>query len=479
MEELTLPWPEDEEKDSAGESRAAAGEKPGGKATKPAAREAEAVLTVSEVNRMARQSLERMSVTVQGEVSGLNTRYPYYVYLDLRDKEASLPAIMGKRLFEGLDFKLEEGAVVVVRGTLTLYEKQGKYQIRVAEVRPSGEGEIQRRIEALKRKLQAEGLFDDARKKPLPPYPERIGVVTSPRGAAIRDVTVTLRRRFSPASVFVRGVQVQGESAARQICGALDFFDSEWPVDLVILARGGGSIQDLEPFSTEEVVRTLARMRVPVVTGIGHEPDVSIADLVADRRASTPTAAAEAAVPDRREVGALLGKAAAGFRRHVTTEHQASSKQLDGLRRLPLFRNPDFLMGRFLQRFERAAVSLPQSPKRGLVRGRHRLAVLVSRPVFRLSSELVSGRSAQLEAMRSRLALGGVRAIERETGNLERIKARAQALSPLAVLERGYSITFDSRTGAVVRSPDEVGLGAPLRIKLAKGDLDAEVTGKE
>lgn len=465
-EELKLPWPEDEEEISGAESRATAPE-------------AETVLTVSEVNRMARQSLERMTVTVQGEISGLNTRYPYYVYLDLRDHEASLPAIMGKRLFEGLDFHLEEGSVVVVRGTLTLYEKQGKYQIRVAEIRPFGEGEIQRRIEALKRKLQAEGLFDDARKKPLPPFPERIGVVTSPRGAAIRDVTVTLRRRFSVASVFVRGVQVQGEAAVRQICEALDFFDSDWPVDLVILARGGGSIQDLEPFSTEEVARTLARLSVPVVTGIGHEPDVSIADLVADRRASTPTAAAEAAVPDRQDVGALLGKAAASFRRHVTAEHQAAARQLGGIRRLPLYRSPDFLLGRFLQRFERAAVSLPQSPKRGLVRSRHRLAVLVSRPVFRLSSKLLTRRAVQLEARRSRLALGGVRAIERETGNLERIKARAQALSPLAVLERGYSIAFDSKTGAVVRSSDDVDLGALLKIKLAKGDLDAEVTGKE
>jgi exodeoxyribonuclease VII large subunit len=200
---------------------------------------------------------------------------------------------------------------------------------------------------------------------------------------------------------------------------------------------------------------------------------------VADRRASTPTAAAEAAVPDRLEVHALLGKAAASLRRHAAAEHQAALRHLDGLRRLPLYRGADFLLGGSLQRFERAAVSLPESPRRGLLRGRHRLAVLVCRPIFRLSGELLSRRLAELEARTSRLGLGGVRAIERETGNLERIKARAHALSPIAVLERGYSITFDKKTGAVVRSSDEVGLGAPLRIKLAKGDLDAEVTGKE
>ena len=280
-EDLTLPWEEPEE--GAGEQE----------------EKVETVLTVSEVNRLARGALERISVTVQGEVSGLNARYPYYVYLSLRDAEATLPAILPKRVFDGLDFALEEGAVVVVEGMLTLFEKQGRYQIRVARMRPFGEGELQRRIEMIKKKLQAEGLFDDSRKKPLPAFPQRIGVVTSPRGAAIKDVTVTLARRFPPAEAFIKGVRVQGAGAVEQICAALHFFDYDFPVDLVILARGGGSAEDLEPFSTEEVARAVASMRVPVITGIGHEPDVSIADLVADRRASTPTGAAEAAVPDR------------------------------------------------------------------------------------------------------------------------------------------------------------------------------------
>ena len=468
-EELTLPWPDEAEGAAATED--AHHDEP--------AEPVETVLTVSEVNRLARQSLERITVTVRGEVSGLNTRYPYYVYLDLRDGEASLPALLQKRLYDGLDFGLEDGASVVVRGTLTLYERQGKYQIRVQQIRPYGEGEIQRRIEALKKKLSAEGLFEDSRKKPLPAFPARIGVVTSTRGAAIRDVTVTIRRRFPAASVFVRGVRVQGEGAVAQICDGLEFFNSRWPVDLVILTRGGGSIQDLEPFSTEPVARTLAGMSIPVITGIGHEPDVSVADLVADRRASTPTAAAEAAVPDRHQVHALLGKVASTLRRHVASDLRAGERLLEGERRRPLYRGAEFLLGPFMQRFERATVSLPESPRRGLTRNRHRLAVLASRPVFRLKAEMLSRRRAELDARRSRLALAGVRTVERETGTLERIKARATALSPLAVLQRGYSITFSKETGAVVRSPADVDLGAPLRIKLANGDLDAEVTGKE
>jgi hypothetical protein len=168
----------------------------------------ETVLTVSEVNRLAKRALERIAVTVQGEVSGLNTRYPYYVYFSLRDSESTLPAILQKRTFDDLDFPLEEGTAVVVEGMLTLFEKQGRYQVRVSAIRPFGEGALQRRIEMLKKKLQGEGLFDDSRKSPLPPYPGRIGVVTSPRGAAVRDVTVTSGgcgcRARAPSSRYAR-----------------------------------------------------------------------------------------------------------------------------------------------------------------------------------------------------------------------------------------------------------------------------------
>lgn len=458
-EELTLPW--DAQPDE------------------PEPEAAVPVLTVSEVNRMAKGALERIYVTVQGEVSGLNARYPYYIYFSLRDNEATLPAILPKRIFDSLDFPLEDGAVVVVEGMLTLFEKQGRYQVRVAAIRPFGEGALQRRIEMIKKKLQGEGLFDDSRKKPLPAFPERIGVVTSPRGAAVRDVTVTIARRFPPAKVFVRGVRVQGAGAVDQICAALHFFNMDFPVDVVILARGGGSIEDLEAFSTEEVARAVVRMNVPVVTGIGHEPDVSIADLVADRRASTPTGAAEAAVPDRSEVRAGLAKAAGTMRRHVAGRVHGEARQLSGIRRLPLYRGPDFLLGRYMQRWERAAASLPESPRRGLEKGRHRLGVIACRPVFRRPEALLAHDRRRLDSAASSLSGGAVREIERKRGVLERLKGRALALSPLAVLERGYSITFRKDTGAVVRSSDEVDAGAAVKIKLASGSLDAEVTGKE
>lgn len=462
-DELTLPWEEE---------KGCGGPPPEGAA-------AEAVLSVSEVNRLAKQALERLRIRVQGEVSGLNDRYPYYVYFSLRDSEATLPAIITRRLYDGLDFPLEDGTSVVAEGSLSLFEKQGRYQLRVSTLRPFGEGAIQRRIEMLKKKLQAEGLFDDARKKPLPPYPEKIGVVTSPRGAAVRDVTVTLARRFPPAQVFVRGVQVQGPAAVEQICRALHHFNLDFPVDVVILARGGGSIEDLEPFSTEDVARAVAKMRVPVITGIGHEPDVSVADLVADRRASTPTAAAEAAAPDRAEVHAILGKAAGAMRRHLAAGLATDARTLAGIKRLPLYRVPDFMLSGMMQRWERASAALRVSPAKGLERSRHRLKVVASRPVFGRPRELLHPRERERRAAIDKLRAAVDRDIKERRSTLKHLEARARALSPLAVLERGYSITFDRVTEKVVRSSDEVSEGTALRIRLGRGSLDAEVTGKE
>lgn len=440
---------------------------------------AEKLMTVTEVNSLARHQLESMTVKVHGEVSRLNAKYSYYVYFDLRDSDACLPAVVQRRVFDALGFPLREGDAIVVEGTLSLFERQGKYQVKVAAMRPFGEGELQQRIEALKRKLQAEGLFEEARKKPLPAFPENIGLVTSTRGAAIRDVIVTIRRRFPPAKVFVRGVTVQGATAAAEIRAGLELFDDVWPVDVVILARGGGSLQDLEPFSTEVVARALAAMRTPVITGIGHEPDISIADLVADWRASTPTGAAEAAVPDRAEIEALLAKSAGTLSRHALSELRHSIASLDAASSRPLFSRTDTLLGSFMQRIDRAAVSLPGSPGRGLQRARGRLDVLRARPVYTKSVSLPAGSRSRLFSSKEAAGRAAKRYIELKRLGMERTGASLEALSPLAVLERGYSITFSERTGRAIRKTAEAQLDDPLRIVLHEGELRAKVTGKE
>ncbi|MBN1289034.1 MAG: exodeoxyribonuclease VII large subunit [Actinobacteria bacterium] len=459
-EEFTLPFPEEEKIEETGAER-------------------EDVLTVTEVNRMAKRALERIRVTVQGEISGLNARYSYYIYFDLRDENAAIPAIINKRYFHDLDFNMEDGALVVIKGTLSLYERQGKYQIRVEEMRPFGEGDLQRKIEALKRKLHKEGLFDDSRKKRLPLFPVRIGVVTSRRGAAVRDVTVTLKRRFPPARVFIRGVQVQGEPAASQICEALRFFDRDYDVDLVILARGGGSLQDLEPFNTEEVARAIAEMEVPLITGVGHEPDVTISDLVADHRASTPTGAAEAAVPDRVQVMSTLAKYATVLQRHSAGGLAVAERQLASLKGRPVYSDRNYLVGPFMQRFERAAGALPGSPERGLLLALNRLRLIMNSPVYRKPDELLMGRHSQIISVQDDIRQAAATYFERHRNTLDKLDSRLKALSPLAVLDRGYSITFNENTGEVVRTSETVAEGTPLRIKLAEGGLFADVSGKE
>ncbi|MBN2168779.1 MAG: exodeoxyribonuclease VII large subunit [Actinobacteria bacterium] len=459
-EEFTLPFLEEETVEEPG----AAGED---------------VLTVTEVNRIAKQALEQIKVTVQGEISGLNSKYSYYIYFDLRDENAAIPAIINKRYFGDLDFTMEDGALVVVKGTLSLYERQGKYQIRVEEMRPFGEGDLQRKIEALKRKLHKEGLFDDSRKKGLPRFPASIGVVTSRRGAAVRDVTVTLKRRFPPAGIYVRGVQVQGEAAAGQICEALRFFDRDYKVDLVILARGGGSLQDLEPFNTEEVARAIASMKTPLITGVGHEPDITISDLVADHRASTPTGAAEAAVPDKAEVLSLLGKQSTILQRRVSSELAVVERRLTGLRGRPVFHDRSYLLGPFMQRFERAASALPGSPRRGFLLAVNRLQLIINSPIYRKPDEMIKGFSVSMAGAQDGFRRASATYFERHRTVLDKTGSRLTALSPLAVLDRGYSITFNKKTGEVIRASEDVPEGTPLRIKLARGGLLADVSGKE
>jgi len=468
-EEWILPLNEDEEVPPISQT----GER---ESTAPLADE---VLTVSEVNRLARFALEGITVTVQGEISRLATGYRYYVYFDLRDTESTLPAILTQNQLNDLDFKLEEGMSVVVHGTLTLYERQGKYQIRIDWLRPFGEGDIQRRIELLKKKLHAEGLFDDSRKKPLPIYPQKIGVVTSPRGAAVRDVIVTLSRRFPPVDVYIKGVTVQGIGAIEEITDALRFFDERFPVDVVILARGGGSLQDLEPFNSEAVARTIAAMRIPVITGIGHEPDVTIADLVADRRASTPTGAAEAAVPDRKEVHLRLVKISASLKRSVSSTLAGSSGELRSIRKRPIFKGGDFLFGRFMQTWERAARELVTSPVRGFERKVQRLSRLLQSPVLRRPEFLLERKRTELDHTATNFFDAGRDSIRFWRAKLENMEMRIRALSPLSVLERGYSITFRESDGNVVRSSKEVEEGECLKIKLHEGSLRAEVKGKE
>src|SRR5690242_16174096 len=261
------------------------------------------VLTVSELTGRIRDLLARnfTDISVQGEISNCREAQSGHIYFTLKDDRAQVRCVFFKQQQRGIKFRPEDGLQVTVRGTISVYEQRGEYQIYVENIEPVGLGALQLAFEQLKRRLEAEGLFAADRKKPLPLLPSRIGLITSPSGAAVRDVVRILRRRFRNVHLTVYPVRVQGDGASTEIVRALQFFNRRQMVDVLILARGGGSLEDLWAFNEEEVVRAIAASEIPVISGVGHETDFTIADFVADVRASTPSAAAELVVQTRRE----------------------------------------------------------------------------------------------------------------------------------------------------------------------------------
>jgi exodeoxyribonuclease VII large subunit len=260
--------------------------------------------TVSEITRRIKQVLEGgfASVVVEGELSNLKRHSSGHMYFTLKDEGAQLPAVLWRSRVASLRFAPEDGMKVLCGGRITVYEPRGNYQIDVQSMRPMGLGELQAAFDRLKEKLTAEGLFDQGRKKPLPPFPVRIGIVTSPTGAVIQDMRNVIARRFPGVELILNPVRVQGSGAAEEIAIAVDDFNRYGRVDVLIVARGGGSLEDLWAFNEEGVARAIARSVIPVVSAVGHETDFTIADFAADLRAPTPSAAAELVVPDRREL---------------------------------------------------------------------------------------------------------------------------------------------------------------------------------
>lgn len=388
------------------------------------------VLRVSELNRLLRTSLEAdvPEVWVAGEISNLRVPTSGHCYFRLKDEEAQLAAVMFRSASRQLGFKPQDGMAVLAHGRVSVYEARGDLQLYVDRLEPRGVGGAQLALEQLKRRLADEGLFATERKRPLPRWPRRVGVVTALTGAAVHDIVTTLRGRLPGVRVVVRPVPVQGAQAGGEIVAALGDLAHEPEVDVIIVGRGGGSIEDLWAFNEEQVARAIAASPVPVVSAVGHEIDVTLADLAADCRAATPTAAAALVVPDAREL-----------RQHLTRRAGALTVALRG----SLQRRRERLgaLGRLLR-----------DPRQTLVRQRLRIDELGDRGV---------------RAMRA--ALRDARA--RATAAAEHL----QALSPLAVLERGYAIVRRAADGRVVRAAGELAVDDRLDLVLRGGAVRVRV----
>jgi len=414
------------------------------------------VLSVSELTRNIRGTLETKFGTlwVQGEVSNYKAHPNGHQYFTLKDARAQIACVIWRDTMAPLRQPLADGARIQILGTVSVFEARGQYQIVVQIVQPFGQGALQAKFEALKRKLEAKGLFDPARKRPLPKFPKRIGIVTSPSGAAIRDILNVLRRRAPWLQILISPVRVQGTGAAQEIAVAIRELakpnENFAAVDLIVVTRGGGSMEDLWEFNEEIVARTIADAAVPIVSAIGHEIDFTICDFVADLRAPTPSAAAELIVPDIVDLRRQMDASARGIGRELLNRMRDAQQRLDHAREI----------------LRRSLGHKIDNYRRGLS---HALATLQARsPVRELM--LRRNRFGDLQRRFTELPL---RALENARHRFQRIEGILRVLGPEATLRRGYSITKNER-GELIRTIAAVRPKMRLKTRVADGEFESE-----
>lgn len=390
----------------------------------------ERIYSVSELTRQIKEVLETSfpRLWVEGEISNFKHHSSGHFYFTLKDEKAQIRCAMWRFRAQNLPFRLEDGMKVLVQADLQVYEQGGSYQLIVQQLQPSGIGALQLAFEQLKKKLFNEGLFEESRKRPIPAYPERIGVITSPTGAAIRDIVSVIRRRFPSVEILLYPVRVQGPGAAQEIARAIEIFNEFGEIDVLIVGRGGGSLEDLWAFNEEVVARAIYNSRIPVISAVGHEIDYSIADFVADRRAPTPSAAAELVVRDRRELAGVLAYYQEKLATTLQNKIQNHRDKLRQFQRSYAFRRPEDLVYQKIQRLDE------------------------------LSRHIDTAMQHQLKTRRQRLEI---------------LQKQLRALSPQAVLNRGYSICY--KDGEVVRDVKQVQVLDMVQVKLARGQFISQV----
>ena len=393
-------------------------------------------LTVSELNTYVKRLLDSdralISVTVTGEISNFTDHRSGHLYFSLKDSDAQIKAVMFRSQRQRLKFMPSDGMRVTVHGTVSLYSQTGTVQLYANSMDPDGVGALYKAYEQLKEKLSLEGLFDEDKKKLLPEYPMRIGVITSPTGAAVRDIINVTGRRFPLATLYLYPALVQGEGAEASLINALDYLDRSGLVDVIIIGRGGGSIEDLWAFNSERLARRIFDARVPIISAVGHETDFTICDFVADMRAPTPSAAAEIAVPDMREL----------------------SLRIDGA-------------------YDRLVSALLRITDRR----REKLQELSEREIFLSPEMLFSEKREAVQAMLERCSGHISKKLSDATSEYKLLVGKCEALSPLSVLSRGYSIA--EHCGRAVRASDDISVGDVLKITFNRGNATVTVKEKE
>lgn len=417
------------------------------------------IYTVSELSFEIRELLERrfVDVWVEGEISNFKTSTAGHLYFTLKDDRAHLAAVCFRNTARLLRFRPENGKLFRARGRVSTYEGRGEYQLVVEVLEPAGLGALQLAFEQLKEKLEKEGLFRPERKRPIPLFPRKIGIVTSPKSAALRDILTVLKRRHDTINVLIYPAEVQGDGASIQVMDGVDYLSRNSDVDVIIVARGGGSMEDLWPFNEERVARAIVRSQKPVISAVGHEVDFTISDFVADLRAATPSAAAEIVIKSKDEIA----------QRVVQLERNlagAIKYRLSGLRH--------FLASKAGSRgFVAAETQIKRMTQRV-----DDLTFRIER--FARTGAFIRTRAHRVEMSEQRLSGAIHQTLKKAHQAFARIAHTLEALSPLAVLERGYAICL-TPDGRVVRSADMVDLDQVVKVKLHEGSLVAKVIEKE
>ncbi len=442
--------------------------------------EARTIRSVTQLTRDIKLTLEKTfgNLWVAGEVSNLKLHSSGHYYFTLKDDQAQIPAVMFRGSIRHLRFRPQDGMAVLVWGHVTVYEPRGAYQIRVERMEPRGKGSLQLAFEQLKDKLGKEGFFDAARKRPLPLLPQRLGIVTSPSGAALRDICRVLHRRFPNLEVLVYPAQVQGDLAAAEIAKGIQVLNRLSGFDVLIVTRGGGSLEDLWPFNEESVARAIAASRIPVMSAVGHEVDFTIADFVADVRAPTPSAAAEMVVRNKEDFRERVLNLERRLDKTARYRFRELRSRVDGIATHRAFAAVRHGIETRAQRVDESLHRARFGMDRRLARLRHQIQGLSAR----LAERRVDRRLGEARTRLTRL-LGRLEAAERSRVHRGRrafgeVASKLEALSPLSVLGRGYSLAWSAQ-GKLLRSSDEAEVGDAVRLDLARGRLYCRVEKRD
>ncbi|OGF44235.1 MAG: hypothetical protein A2452_05510 [Candidatus Firestonebacteria bacterium RIFOXYC2_FULL_39_67] len=412
------------------------------------------IYSVSEITRQVKSLIQQFeSIWIEGEISNFVPHSSGHMYFSLKDEKSVIRGAFFKNANQHLKFKPADGMMVIVHGNLDLYEKSGQYQIIVDKMEPKGVGALQLRFEQLKVQLSKEGLFETGRKRKLPLLPRKIGIVTSPTGAAIRDMINVLTRRFPNIHIVLNPVRVQGDGAAEEIAAAIKEMNEDGSYDVLIIGRGGGSLEDLWAFNEEVVARAIFVSKIPVVSAVGHEIDFTISDFVADLRAPTPSAAAELVVANKTDLVQKLGAYEMRLTQDLKKKYLAFKEKLDWIRKSGLAMGLKRTLDIFKERVGNAAKS----------------------PAFTRPKERVTQLKQEVDEYEAKLAKSIKHFLENRRNEIKIISGKIESLNPLNILERGYSVT--TKNGKIIKDSAELDIGDEIGVRLHKGSIKGKVLG--